>query len=153
MSTQYDFKTSTFAINKKELHLLKNNDTYKIYKSDSISEISVFYGKELRNWIIGVVVGSSMTAFGLYFTWILIQQLFMYTGALTPDSYIIAFPPLLMGGFLLYISFRKSMIAAFKTPSKLVYLSLRDIVRAGQIDDFYRFLKKHFKSKIVRMPA
>lgn len=153
MRQQYDFHTSTFAINKKEIHLLKNNEAYKVYNVDSVSEITVFYGKELRNWIIGVITGASMLAFGLYYTWLIIKHLFVgYDIALTLDNYIVAFPPLFVGAFLLFISFRKSMIVAFKTPTKLLYISLRDLMKSGQLDEFYRYLKQHFQKKIVAIP-
>ncbi len=150
---KYDFVTDSFAVNSKEIHLLRNDEPYRIYKFETVSEIKIFYGKELKLWFLAMVVGLIMAGVGVYLLFEMIKQIFFnYTDAITLEHYIVTFPPLFVGLFLLYSSLRKTFVISIRTQGKELYLSLKDLIKEGQLEDFFKFVKVHFSSKVKKMP-
>ncbi|MBK8806406.1 MAG: hypothetical protein IPO21_07100 [Bacteroidales bacterium] len=151
---KYDFVTDSFAVNSKEIHLLRNEEPYRIYKLETVSEIKIFYGKELKLWFVAMIIGLIMSGVGIYLLLQMVKQIFFnYTDAITLEHYIVTFPPLFVGLFLLYSSLRKTFVISIRTQGKELYLSLKDLIKNGQLEDFFKFVREHFSSKVKKMPV
>jgi hypothetical protein len=66
---EYYFKTRDLGVSITGLHLIRNGFNYKTYRYSDISSFEIGRGKEIKNWIVLLIVGTVLMAIAVAWVW------------------------------------------------------------------------------------
>jgi hypothetical protein len=146
---KYHFKTNEFGASENGLHLLRSDFNYETIVFSQIHRIDIGRGKELNNWFIILIIGLALLTPGLYISLNVITALYHGDINFKGARIVILLLIPLVGAYFIFTSLQSCEIL------KIVYgndknmkLSLREIVKKGEIDEFKLFMKSKLNYKV-----
>jgi hypothetical protein len=143
MDDLYDFETDQFGISKDSIHLLRNRYNFKTIDFSKIDSIEIKKGKDLKNWILVLLIGLGLLCF-VFYDLIRIYEYYQESFIIQIERLLIPLFPFLLGLYSVMISFRKSQIMIVTHGNKKYYFSLRQMVKANTFDQFSLTIKDYY---------
>lgn len=143
MDNQYNFETDQFGLSKDSIHLLRNRYNFKTIDFDKIDSIEIKNGKDLKNWILVLLIGLGLLCF-VFYDLIRIYEYYQESYIIYIERLLIPLFPFLLGVYSVIISFRKSQIMIVSHGNKKFYLSLRQLVKSNTFEQFNLTIKDYY---------
>ena len=130
--------------------MLRNRFNYKTIEFEQIEHSTIKTGKELKNWLIILIIGLGLIGFAIYSTITIIA-------AFSDDSIdtiyieeiLIPVIPFFMGVYCVFMGLRKGKIMRIQTlEGAQKQVSLRELFKNEQLDDFKKFLSGKLQSRV-----
>lgn len=146
----YSFSTAQFGLSDAGIHLLRNGYNFKTLTFEGVTAVEVKAGRDVKNWILVLVIGLALTTYGIA-DLLKIYQLYFGPAyhPLRITRLVVPVFPLMLGVYSIVISLRRNKVMIVIADGKKHYLSLREIDRANQLSDFLQALRSFHR---VRTP-
>jgi len=148
MDRLYTFETDQFGINDEGIHLLRSKYNYKSIVTGEIEFIELIRGKEFVNWVFILLIGIVMLVFGLYYGLSLFDFFNSSNGGrIYIEELLVPFFPICIGIYMVYVSFRTTMILKVQLKNKKFQLSMRPLIKEGKYEEFEKYMNENIKNK------
>ena len=140
----YNFQTSEFGISAEGFHFLRSGFNYKTEAFSNIEKMVIKRGHEIQNWILSLVIGLLLIGVSLY---LIVTLVLMFNSenvhVIYVERIILPLFPLLVGGYLVYVGLRRSVIIQiqFIRGGRRNY-SLLELEKKNQLQDFIKYLNQ-----------
>lgn len=148
----YRFKTRELGISDEGIHFIRNGFNYKTCKYSDIKSVDIGRGKEVKNWILLLVLGIVLILIAVW--WVSFWSdsiLNIANGGRAKAIWGIVALPLFtfaLGCYCVYSSIKNATVLTVNMiDSKTDFVSLGDIEKDGKLEDLREFLKIQQRSR------
>lgn len=143
MNNLYNFETDQFGISRDSIHLLRNRYNFKTIDFDKIDSIEIKNGKDLKNWILVLLVGMGLLCF-VFFDLIRLYEYYHESHIIYIERLLIPVLPFSLGLYSVVISFRNSKVMIVTHGNNKYYFSLRQLMKSNTFGHFSSAIKDYY---------
>lgn len=140
--SNYTFETPDFGLSDSGLHLLRSGYNYQTINYYDIQEATLKRAVVIKNWLLVLIIGIALISVAVY------QAAHVYNLFTDPEVYtvyiesiVLPVLPLILGNYCIYVALKKTTVLQVIHPGGKTKLSLKNIVRNQQADQFTTFLQ------------
>lgn len=148
--TKYYFETSTFGLSDQGIHLLRNRFNYETFEFSDIDTLMVYRGKELKNWLVILIIGVVFITSSIWYTLRLYSLIDNNeVNSIYIEELIVPIIPLMLGFYCLYASTKNGTMLNIKTiKNKTDKLPLKELEKSDMLNEFKDLLKEKLPPRV-----
>ena len=151
MTGKYPYECEQFGVSGSAIHLLRNGYNHKTIAFDNIDSMVIMKGKELRNWILVLIIALSLIVFvAMDIFWLFGFLTNAQPGPIYIERLLIPVLPLALGIYMLIVAFRTTMVMKVFSKGKYYYLSLQPFMKRGSFSRFCTFVREVYPNLTIR---
>ena len=144
----YYFETDKFGLSTDGIHLLRSRYNYKTIEFNSIEEIYIERGRQIKNWLLALIIGIALLIAGVYAGWNVLYDYFWGTRyRFYIEEFVVPVLPLFVGVYFIYISMKKGLVMKVISEHKILKLPLGDLNKKPRINELLDFLQTNSLTK------
>lgn len=152
MSENFKLKEEQFAISDDGIHLLRNNFNYETIQFNQIDSITIKRGKEIKNWLVVLIIGIAVLTYAIFDSIQLYQAIFNdKVDRIYIERILMPLFPFLVGCLFIYISLRTTKVIIINTLKKSHYFSLSTLDKSNLISELIVVLKNKNVSIVEKL--
>jgi hypothetical protein len=150
----YKFETDQFGLSDNSIHLLRSGFNYDTIELSLVESISIDKGRQVNNWLILLIFGLGLSAFGLFTATKVIYEYFFADNFhyFYVEQFVIPVFPLFAGVLSIYYSLKNGPVLFVSTKSRSLRLPIGQLKDNSQIGELIDFLaNNNFTKQIFRL--
>jgi len=140
--SNYLFETPNIGLTDQGIHLLRNRFNYETIEYNSIEKIELLKGKQSKHWILSIIIGIALLAFGIQSCYHIINEYFFQNNyrIFYIEQFALPVLPTIIGVILIISSFKSGLVIKIYHSNKVLRFAIQEIVKQGQLEPFKSFL-------------
>ena len=140
---KYGFESEKFGLADDSLHLLRSRFSYQTFHYDEVKSIVIENGKQVERWMVLLIMGVGMSAFSLYFGYVVFGA--FYSREITRiyiEELIVPIIPFVLGFICIYAGLRNgpTMKVEFRDAPSIRF-PLGGSKKRGELDALIAFFQ------------
>ena len=147
---KYQFETDLLGISKAGIHLLRNRFNYETIEYSLIDEIRIERGKQVRNWLLVLIIGLCLSGLGLFIAVKIIYEFFFADNFrhFYVEEFVLPVLPIAVGFYAIYASLRSGYVLIIVKGSKRKRIPIEELNRKSEVEALKLFVLERMTKRL-----
>jgi hypothetical protein len=150
--SKYQYETDQFGISEEGIHLLRSRFNYETISYSTIEAIQFEKGKQIKNWVLMLIIGLALLGIGLFMAYKVICEFFFANNfhRFYMEQFALPVLPIFIGAYSLYYSLKNGTILKVQRDKKQIKIRIGNVADTVT-KDIVVILLKHLPSNKIEI--
>lgn len=142
---EYKIEAERFGLSDTAIHLLRNRYNYETIDFSSIETITITEGRQVKNWLLVLVVGILLLSFGAFSAYRVLYEFFFANNFYTfyVEHFMLPFFPVVLGAYSIYSSLKIVPVLKVVVNNKTRKLPMDGLLDSATVDEVKLFFEQN----------